>query len=549
MNKRVVPAVVISILLLFSIVSYYIHQGKKPEAVTLTVEPPEDKAAQGELYTMRENGKYGYINREGFVIIKPAFEEGYSFCEGLARVSVRHKYGFIDKTGKVVIEPVFDEAGDFSQGMAMVSIDNKYGFIDREGKQAIPLEYDLVSSFSEGLAGAYARGKWGYINQKNERAIPPAYENAGSFRNGLAPVSHKGLYGYINQKGTFIIKPKYKLAYDFSEGLGEVALKNLYGFVDAKGNMGVQPVYEATKSYCEGLAAVQLKGKWGYIDKKGKLVIPAVYENAGSFSEGRAPVYDGKYWGYINRKGALVIDPQYTYVESFQKGLAPVRIDEVLSYVDTAGRLVWHEVEDIVIRGTEGASGRVIKMKKKSSQFDRVIKYPHVTDMYNKALQNNINKILESQSGIYYEGKEDETYRQDYDILLNQGGILSILTKSEMYVKGAAHGMSMRSSINLDAAEGKLYDLEDLFRAGVDYKSKLNRIIKKKLADDHAPLLREFDGIKERQAYYLTEKELVIYYQLYDYTPYAYGFLEFYIPYSSIRDMVNMQGPLGKILK
>lgn len=549
MNKRVVLAVLILILLLFSIVFYDIHQGKKQEAVVPAAEPLENKAVQGELYPMRENGRYGYINSEGFVTIKPAFEEGYSFCEGLARVSVQHKYGFIDKTGKLVIEPVFDDAGDFSQGLAMVSIDNKYGFIDREGKQTVPLKYELVSSFSEGLAGAYTRGKWGYINQQDEQVVPPSYENAGSFRNGLAPVSQKGLYGYINQKGVFVIKPKYKFAYDFSEGLGEVALENRYGFVDTKGNIPIQPVYEATKPYSEGLAAVQQKGKWGYIDKKGKLVIPATYENAGSFSEGRAPIYDGKYWGYINSKGVLEINPQYTYIESFQNGLASVRIDEVLSYVDTAGKLVWHEVEDIVIRDTEGALGNIIKMKKKSSQFDLVIKYPHMTDMHNKELQSRINEILQSQSGINYEGKADETYRQDYDVMLNQGGIISILTKSDMYVKGAAHGMSMRSSINFNAAEGKLYYLRDLFKSNVNYKNKLNRIIKKKLADEHVPLLREFDGIKEKQAYYLTEKELVIYYQLYDYTPYAYGFLEFYIPYSSIRDIADMQGPLGKILK
>ena len=30
------------------------------------------------------------------------------------------KYGFIDKNGKVVIEPQFDDAGAFSEGLAKV---------------------------------------------------------------------------------------------------------------------------------------------------------------------------------------------------------------------------------------------------------------------------------------------------------------------------------------------------------------------------------------------------------------------------------------------
>lgn len=549
MNKRILVAVLIVILLLFSAVFYYMYRRTFQGAVSPTAEPQEKQTAQGELYPMRDNGRYGYINSEGFVTITPGYEEGYSFCEGLARVAVQHKYGFIDKSGKIVIEPVFDDAGDFSEGLAPVCIDNKYGFIDQEGKQVIPLEYELVSGFSEGLAGIYMQGKWGYINQKNEKIISPAYENAGSFKGGLAPVSHGGLYGYINQQGSFVIKPKYKFAYDFSDGLAEIAQGSQYGFIDAKGNAAVPPVYEGTKSYSEGLAAVQLKDKWGYIDKKGKVVIAPAYENAGSFSEGRAPVFDGTYWGYIDSKGAAVINPQYTYVEGFQNGLASVRIDEVLSYVDAAGKLVWHEVEDAAIRGTAGAMGNLIKMKKKSDQFDMVIKYPHVTDMQNKELQAGINAVLQAQSGTNYEGKVDEIYRQDYDVMLNEGGLLSILTKSDMYMKGAAHGMSMRSSINLNTTNGKLYYLEDLFKEGADYKSKLNRIIKKKLTDEHVPLLREFDGVKNKQAYYLTEKELVVYYQLYDYTPYAYGFLEFYIPFSSIRDIIDLQGPLENVVK
>ena len=32
------------------------------------------------------------------------------------------KYGFIDKNGKVVIEPQFDNAGNFSEGLASFGI-------------------------------------------------------------------------------------------------------------------------------------------------------------------------------------------------------------------------------------------------------------------------------------------------------------------------------------------------------------------------------------------------------------------------------------------
>ncbi len=36
----------------------------------------------------------------------------------------KYGYGYIDKNGKVVIEPQFDDARDFSEGLARVAIES-----------------------------------------------------------------------------------------------------------------------------------------------------------------------------------------------------------------------------------------------------------------------------------------------------------------------------------------------------------------------------------------------------------------------------------------
>jgi len=46
-------------------------------------------------------------------------------------------YGFIDKNGKVVIEPQFDNVEDFSEGLEQVKKDGKEGYIDKIGKVVI----------------------------------------------------------------------------------------------------------------------------------------------------------------------------------------------------------------------------------------------------------------------------------------------------------------------------------------------------------------------------------------------------------------------------
>ena len=65
------------------------------------------------------NGKYGYINKSGKMVIAPRFGWTNRFSEGLAAVQGEDfKYGYLDRTGKLVIDLRFDFAERFSGGLA-----------------------------------------------------------------------------------------------------------------------------------------------------------------------------------------------------------------------------------------------------------------------------------------------------------------------------------------------------------------------------------------------------------------------------------------------
>ncbi|MFG5100292.1 WG repeat-containing protein [Campylobacter lari] len=68
----------------------------------------------------------------------------YGFC------STKTKYGFIDKQGNLVIEAKYNYVDDFSEGLAMVELNEKYGFIDKQGNLVIETEYDVVLDLVEG---------------------------------------------------------------------------------------------------------------------------------------------------------------------------------------------------------------------------------------------------------------------------------------------------------------------------------------------------------------------------------------------------------------
>lgn len=78
------------------------------------------------------------------------------------------KYGFVDKTGKVIVPATYDIAFDFSEGLGQVKLNDKCGFIDRTGKIIIPIEYDTCYDFKEGLAPVKLNRKWGYVEKKEK---------------------------------------------------------------------------------------------------------------------------------------------------------------------------------------------------------------------------------------------------------------------------------------------------------------------------------------------------------------------------------------------
>ena len=60
-----------------------------------------------QLFTVVQDGKWGYIDRTGNVIIAPQFQQASEFSEGVAAVNIDGKWGYIDQKGQIVIEPQF----------------------------------------------------------------------------------------------------------------------------------------------------------------------------------------------------------------------------------------------------------------------------------------------------------------------------------------------------------------------------------------------------------------------------------------------------------
>ena len=163
-----------------------------------------------DIWFIRENGKFGYMDKSGKIVVPCIYENTWGFTEGLAGVKIDGKLGFIDKTGKMVIQPQWTDGYAFFEGLAWVKIEGKYGFIDKTGAVVIqPQAFDDIAfGFSDGLCAVRQNGKWGYLNRKGQVVIEPQFETATKFKNGIAQTKLGGKYLWIDKGGKAIWREK-----------------------------------------------------------------------------------------------------------------------------------------------------------------------------------------------------------------------------------------------------------------------------------------------------------------------------------------------------
>jgi hypothetical protein len=278
----------------------------------------------------------GIIDETGRLVIPPKNSNTCygGFHDGLARYSDRG-WGFIDRQGHVVIPAKSHEVSDFSEGLAWVRLTETgtFGYLNQKGALAIPYQFDWARDFHDGLAAVrFSKSKYGFIDKTGKVVLTAKqWLQVDDFSEGLAgvrvEVTDNSVYvgyraertGYIDRTGTFVIQPRFDRPQKFSEGRAlffQTGKNSGYGFIDLKGHVVIKPEYVEAKGFAEGLAAV------------------AITSSA-----------DKKLWGYIDETGQWVIKPQFQSGDSFDGGLAAINCDEdgknCKAYIDRAGKIRW----------------------------------------------------------------------------------------------------------------------------------------------------------------------------------------------------------------
>lgn len=114
---------------------------------------------------VKKDDKYYMVNEKGLKISEQGFDNVYQFVSSEpAAVCIDGKWGFVNANGQIVIEPQYSDAKSFSNGLAPVNTDGMWGYINANGEFRIEPQFsDCLPFSSNGIAAVKEDGLWNYI--------------------------------------------------------------------------------------------------------------------------------------------------------------------------------------------------------------------------------------------------------------------------------------------------------------------------------------------------------------------------------------------------
>ena len=144
-----------------------------------------------------------------------------------------------------------------------------------------------------------------------------------------------------------------------------------------------------------------------------------------------------------------------------------------------------------------------------------------------------------------------------YSVALAQDDLMSIKFDVGSYEQGAAHPNSYAEVLNYDLKNGKQLKLSDLFKPGAKYLQAIatyciadlkKQAQAKGLLEDQIQIGAAAKS-ENYQSCAITKRGLGITFDAYQVGPYAAGPQFVLVPYSTLKDLINPEGPIAQFGK
>ncbi len=231
--------------------------------------------------------KYGYVGyfSDGAAPVlewpSPGFTKGWKLFDvfSYGRIAGMGKWGLIDKNGKVLIKPQFESIMPITGNEKLFFIsteakgDYKFGIVNSAGKTILKPVLDGITSFGEGwnLSAVKKNGKWGIIDRTGKivseflwSTEPKPIETPRKLWIVSETINDSTFYGILDDNLKVVSETKWKSIEDFYDGMAIVSNEDGVGYITDEGKEIVNNQWYEVNRFYNGIAWVL-----GYRDEPG----------------------------------------------------------------------------------------------------------------------------------------------------------------------------------------------------------------------------------------------------------------------------------------
>ncbi|TVY10885.1 WG repeat-containing protein [Paenibacillus cremeus] len=172
--------------------------------------------SDGRLSFQQEpNGKYGYIDEQGKIVIQPAYVFALPFQEGRAVVNTsdgfKAQYGVIDALGKTIVKPEYNDIRQLGEKRLAIGkaineeqpwMGSMFAIADLDGKLLTDFKYHDVSEYKKGLASASDQRQTFFIDLSGQPA--PGYPRVNG--NGTLTLQDSLIQANVDMRQSYLTR-------------------------------------------------------------------------------------------------------------------------------------------------------------------------------------------------------------------------------------------------------------------------------------------------------------------------------------------------------
>jgi hypothetical protein len=281
---------------------------------------------------------WGLQRSDGSWLVRPQFDRVNAFGDGLARVRKDGKTGFIDRDGQLVIPTVFDEAWAFAPGSARTAARQarSVGTIDRTGAWIFQMEArgirPAISSDSGTPYGWHfeRRERWGLLDLDGHVVLEAEFDHPiQRCADGHLVIVKDGQWLYFRSDGISLRPPNNGRI--LGSGCASpapyvVKAGDKFGLMDGDGKEITPLEFDALVAAATGIWNAKRNGKWGRIGPDGYWLLEPKFDDLSRGNPIIVATTNTKR-GFLKADGSWLIEPRFDAARLIDSETAFVAIE------------------------------------------------------------------------------------------------------------------------------------------------------------------------------------------------------------------------------